>query len=110
VTEYEVEFRSLKNQDITIRKLEEKIDQLQVEAVENVRKSVETAKEEVAKLEGELIAELLERENALQVKIQTLELQLHSERTSYQLSQQNLSKVDDHITNQQTIWDVQRNI
>jgi hypothetical protein len=30
--------------------------------------------------------------------------------TSYQLSQQNLSKVDDHITNQQTIWDVQRNV
>ena len=110
VTEYEVEFRSLKNQDITIRKLEEKIDQLQIEAEESIRQSVETAKEEVAKSEEKRIAELLERENMLQVKIQTLELQLHSERTSYQQSQQNLSKVDDHITNQQTIWDVQRNI
>ena len=110
VTEYEVEFRSLKNQDITIRKLEEKIDQLQIEAEESIRQSVETAKEEVTKSEEKRIAELLERENMLQVKIQTLELQLHSERTSYQQSQQNLSKVDDHITNQQTIWDVQRNI
>ena len=110
VTEYEVEFRSLKNQDITIRKLEEKIDQLQLEAEESIRTAVETAKEEVAQAEAQQMAELLERENMLQVKIQTLELQLHSERTSYQLSQQNLSKVDDHMSNQQTIWDVQRNI
>lgn len=110
VTEYEVEFRSLKNQDITIRKLEEKIDQLQLEAEESIRTAVQAAKEEIVQAEAQQVAELLERENMLQVKIQTLELQLHSERTSYQLSQQNLSKVDDHMSNQQTIWDVQRNI
>jgi homeobox protein cut-like len=110
VTEYEIEFRSLKNQDITIRKLEEKIIELQNANEENVRVAIENAKEEIVQTEGKRITELLERETILQAKVQTLELQLRSERAGREISQNNLLRVDDRVTNQEAVWEVQRNI
>jgi myosin heavy subunit len=110
VAEYEVEFRSLKNQDITIRKLEEKIKELQIAGEESIRASIEQAKQEIAYNEGRRLTEALERESALIAKVQTLELQLKSERVGREMTQNNLLIADDRVSNQEAVWEVQKNI
>jgi uncharacterized protein YukE len=110
VAEYEIEFRSLKNQDITIRKLEEKIMELQIEGEENIRISIESAKQEIALNEGRRLMEAVERETSLIAKVQTLELQLKSERVGREMTQNNLLIADDRVSNQEAVWEVQRNI
>jgi myosin heavy subunit len=110
VAEYEVEFRSLKNQDITIRKLEEKIKELQISGEESIRTSIEQATQEIAYNEGRRLTDALERESALIAKVQTLELQLKSERVGREMTQNNLLIADDRVSNQEAVWEVQKNI
>ena len=52
VAEYEIEFRGLKNQDITIRKLEAKITQLQQDSDQQISESLKKAKEQLNETEG----------------------------------------------------------
>ena len=52
VAEYEVEFRSLKNQDITIRRLEGKIAEMEKSSEEQMQVRLEEARQELAETEG----------------------------------------------------------
>ena len=80
VAEYEVEFRSLKNQDITIRKLEKKIEELQLGGEAEFEAKLESAKQELIETEGRRTTEALEREAAMERKVETLQLQLTVDR------------------------------
>ena len=110
VAEYEVEFRSLKNQDITIRKLEDKIFELQTAGAESIRNSIEQARQELALTEGRRATEALEREAAMEAKVQTLELQLRSERAGREATQNDMLTADDMVSNKEAAWEAQRQI
>jgi homeobox protein cut-like len=110
VAEYEVEFRSLKNQDITIRKLEEKILELQTAGAESIENSIAKAREELAMTEGRRAAEALEREAALEAKLQTLELQLRSERAGREATENVMLQADEGLCRREAAWDAQRQI
>jgi homeobox protein cut-like len=110
VAEYEVEFRTLKNQDITIRKLEEKIVELQTEGAETLQKSVEKAREEFALNEGRRVAEALEREASMEVKVRSLELQLKAERGSREATENVILQDSEGLSRREAAWEVQRQI
>jgi homeobox protein cut-like len=110
VAEYEVEFRSLKNQDITIRKLEDKIYELQTVGAESIRNSIEQARQELALTEGRRATEALEREAAMEAKMQTLELQLRSERAGREATQNDMLVADDMVSSKEAAWEAQRQI
>jgi homeobox protein cut-like len=110
VAEYEVEFRTLKNQDITIRKLEEKIVELQTEGAETLQKSVEKAREEFALNEGRRVAEALEREASMEAKVRSLELQLKAERGSREATENVILQDSEGLSRREAAWEVQRQI
>jgi homeobox protein cut-like len=110
VAEYEVEFRSLKNQDIKIRKLEARIAELQTVGEEHLKEQLEKGKEELAETEGRRTAEALEREAAMERKVQTLELQLKAERAGREASHDHLLEADEGVSRREAAWDAQRQI
>jgi homeobox protein cut-like len=110
VAEYEVEFRSLKNQDITIRKLEAKIAELEDGAQESLVKELEKAKAELAETEGRRAAEALEREAAMERRAETLELQLKAERAGREATQTHLLEADEGAGEREAAWEAQRKI
>ena len=110
VTEYEVEFRSLKNQDITIRKLEAKIAELEEKAQESLTQELEKAHAELAETEGRRAAEALEREAAMERRVQTLELQLQAERAGREATQSHLLEADEGAGEREAAWEAQRRI
>lgn len=110
VSEYEVEFRSLKNQDITIRKLEARIAELQMEGEEKLNDQLEKAKEELAETEGRRASEALEREAAMERKVQTLELQLKAEKAGAEATQAHLLDADEGVSQREAAWDAQKRI
>lgn len=110
VSEYEVEFRSLKNQDITIRKLEEKIFELQTAGAESIRNSIEQARQELALTEGRRAMEALEREASMEIKVQSLELQLRLERAGREATQHDMLAADDIVSSKEAAWESQRQI
>jgi homeobox protein cut-like len=110
VAEYEVEFRSLKNQDITIRKLEAKIVELQTSAQDAMAAQLELARQELAETEGRRAAEALEREAATERKAQTLELQLRAERAGREATQAHLLQADEGAGQREAAWEAQRRI
>jgi homeobox protein cut-like len=110
VAEYEVEFRSLKNQDITIRKLEEKIYELQTAGEESLRHAIDEARQELALTEGRRARDVLEREAQMEAKVQTLELQLRSERAGREASQNDMLTADDMVSSKEAAWEAQRQI
>lgn len=110
VAEYEAEFRTLKNQDITIRKLEEKIVELQTEGAEALQKSVEKAREEFALNEGRLVAEALEREASMEAKVRSLEIQLKAERGSREATENVILQDSEGLSRREAAWEVQRQI
>jgi homeobox protein cut-like len=110
VAEYEVEFRSLKNQDITIRKLEAKILDLQTSAQESLSSQLEQAKQELAETEGRRAAEALEREAAMERKVQTLELQLRAERAGREATHAHLLQADEGVSQREAAWEAQKRI
>ena len=71
VAEYEVEFRSLKNQDITIRKLESKIADLQRANAEETQKRLEAARQE---LEADPNVQTMKNMFGAEIKTETIEL------------------------------------
>jgi homeobox protein cut-like len=110
VAEYEVEFRSLKNQDITIRKLEARIDELQTVGEEKLQQELYKAKEELQETEGRRAAEALEREAAMERQVQTLELQLKAERAGREATQDHLLEADEGESQREAAWEAQRRI
>lgn len=110
VAEYEVEFRSLKNQDITIRKLEARIGELQKAGEEQLQEQLEKAKEELAETEGRRATEALEREAAMERKVQTLELQLKAERAGREATQAHMLEADEGLSQREAAWEAQRRI
>ncbi|KAL7489770.1 hypothetical protein ACHAW6_015480 [Cyclotella cf. meneghiniana] len=110
VAEYEVEFRGLKNQDITIRKLETKIAELEEKKEEEIQKELKKAQEELAESEGRRATEALEREAATARKLQSLELQLRAERAGREAAGTQLLKAEDGLGEREAAWEAQRQI
>lgn len=110
VAEYEVEFRSLKNQDITIRKLEAKIMELQQGGEEEFQSKLEKAKQELAETEGRRTAEALEREAAMERRVQSLELQLKAEMAGRCATQAHLLEANEGAGEREAVWEAQRRI
>ena len=110
VAEYEVEFKSLKNQDITIRKLEAKIAELEDGAKEELAKELERAQQDLAETEGRRAAEALEREAAMERRVQTLELQLKAERAGREATQAHLLEADEGAGEREAAFEAQRKI
>lgn len=110
VAEYEVEFRSLKNQDITIRKLENRIMELQQGGKEEFDTKLEQAKQELAETEGRRTAEALEREAAMERKVQSLELQLKAEMAGRAATQAHLLEASEGAGEREAAWEAQRSI
>lgn len=110
VAEYEVEFRSLKNQDITIRKLEARILELQTGGEEEFQLKLEKAREELAETEGRRTAEALEREAAMERKVQTLELQLKAEMAGRAATQAHMLEASEGVGEREAAWEAQRRI
>jgi homeobox protein cut-like len=110
VAEYEVEFRSLKNQDITIRKLESRIIELQQGGEEEFKIKLEDAKQELAETEGRRTAEALEREAAMERKVETLALQLKAEKAGSAATNTHLLEASEGDYEREAAWDAQRRI
>ena len=110
VAEYEVEFRSLKNQDITIRKLEAKITELQTAGEEELKKQLEKVQQDLAETEGRRAAEALEREAAMERKVQSLELELKAERAGREATHAHLLQADEGAGEREAAWEAQRRI
>ncbi|KAL3788778.1 hypothetical protein ACHAWO_008588 [Cyclotella atomus] len=110
VAEYEVEFRGLKNQDITIRKLEAKIAALEENKEEEIQKELKKAQEELAESEGRRATEALEREAATARKLQSVELQLRAERAGREAAGTQLLKAEDGQGEREAAWEAQRQI
>lgn len=110
VAEYEVEFRGLKNQDITIRKLEKKIEDMQKSNEEELEKQLKKAQEDLAETEGRRAAEALEREAALERKLQSVELELRAERAGRDAAQATLLEADEGASAREAAWEAQRQI
>ena len=110
VAEYEVEFRSLKNQDITIRKLESRIVELQEAGEEELKEQLEKAKQELAETEGRRATEALEREAAMERRVQTLELQLKAELAGKAATQAHLLEANEGAGEREAAWEAQRKI
>lgn len=110
VAEYEVEFRSLKNQDITIRKLEGRIVELQAEADEQLQEQLAKAREELIETEGRRAAEALEREASMARRVQKLELELKAERAGREATQAHLLDADEGVSQREAAWEAQRQI
>lgn len=110
VAEYEVEFRSLKNQDITIRKLEAKILELEQGGEDQLNDQLEKAKQELAETEGRRTAEALEREASMERRVQTLELQLKAEMAGRVATQAHLFEASEGAGEREAAWEAQREI
>ncbi len=110
VAEYEVEFKSLKNQDITIRKLETKIEQLEHDREQELQTELAKAREELAEVEGRRATEALEREALTSRKVQSLELQLRAERAGREASASQLLAAEDGLGEHEAAWEAQKQI
>jgi homeobox protein cut-like len=110
VAEYEVEFRSLKNQDITIRKLEKRIEELQAAGEEELNDQLEKAKQDLQETEGRRATEALEREAAMERRVQTLELQLKAAEAGRVATQTHLFEADEGAGEREAVWEAQRRI
>jgi len=110
VAEYEVEFRSLKNQDITIRKLEKRIEELQQGGEAEFEAKLESAKQELAETEGRRTTEALEREAAMERKVETLQLQLKAEAAGRAATNTHMLEASEGVGEREAVWDAQRRI
>ena len=110
VAEYEVEFRSLKNQDITIRKLEKRIEELQQGGEAEFEAKLEAAKQELIETEGRRTTEALEREAAMERKVETLQLQLKAEAAGRAATNTHMLEASEGVGEREAAWDAQRRI
>lgn len=110
VAEYEVEFKNLKNQDITIKKLNAKIEDLIANQEEELQRELKKAQEHLAQTEGRRATEALEREAAMARKLDSLELELRAERAGIEATQASLLEADEGMNEREAAWEAQRQI
>jgi len=110
VTEYELEFKTLKNQDITIKKLNTKIETLVENQEEELQRELQTAQEHLAQTEGRRATEALGREATLERKLASLELELRAERAGREATQNHLLQADEGLGECEAAWEAQRQI
>jgi homeobox protein cut-like len=110
VAEYEVEFRSLKNQDITIRKLENRIEEMQSGGQTEFEAKLEAVKQELTETEGRRTTEALEREAAMERKVETLQLQLKAEAAGRAATNTHMLEASEGVGEREAAWDAQRRI
>jgi len=110
VTEYELEFKTLKNQDITIKKLNAKIEDLVANQEDELQLELKKAQEHLAQTEGRRATEALEREAAMGRKLASLELELKAERAGSDATQASLLEADEGANQREAAWEAQRQI
>lgn len=110
VTQYEIETKNLKDQSVTVRKLEAKIAEMQESAVLDMQEELEKARQELAETEGRRATEALEREAAMERKVENLELQLKAERAGRAAAQSHLLDADEGAGEREAAWEAQRRI
>lgn len=105
-----MEFRSLKNQDITIRKLENKLLELERTGEEETQSRLEQARQELVESEGRRAAEALEREATAERRVAKLEIELRAERAGREATQTTLLEADEGAHAREADWEAQRQI
>lgn len=110
VAEYEVEFKTLKNQDITIKKLNVKIEDLIENQEEELQMELKNAQEHLAQTEGRRATEALEREAVMERKLASLDLELRAERAGSEATQTSLLEADEGLNEREAVWEAQRQI
>ena len=110
VTQYEIETKNLKDQSVTVRKLEAKIAEISENAELNMQDELEKARQELAETEGRRASEALEREAAMERKVENLELQLKAERAGRTAAQSHLLDADEGAGEREAAWEAQRRI
>lgn len=110
VIQYEMELRTLKNQDITVRKLEAKIEELQTTGAEILNSSIEQVKNELSNEYEIRINELYEQIKYNEIQIQNLQYQLNIEKTGNSTFQNLLLQNNDAAQNLETTFNIQKNI
>mmetsp|Transcript_29715 Transcript_29715/g.34482 ORF Transcript_29715/g.34482 Transcript_29715/m.34482 type:complete len:658 (+) Transcript_29715:284-2257(+) len=110
VAEYEVEFKTLKNQDITIKKLNTKIEDLITNQEFELQNELKKAQQHLAETEGRRATAALEREASTARKLASIELQLKAERAGSQVVQSHLLENDNQQNEREIVWDTQRQI
>lgn len=110
VTQYEIETKNLKDQSVTVRKLETKIAELNEGAELDMQDKIEKARQELAETEGRRASEALEREAAMERRVENLELQLRAERAGREAAQTYLLDADEGAGEREAAWEAQRRI
>ena len=110
VTQYEIETKNLKDQSVTVRKLEAKIQELNEGAELNMQDQLEKARQELAETEGRRASEALEREAAMERKVENLELQLKAERAGREAAHTFMLDADEGAGEREAAWEAQRRI
>ena len=110
VTQYEIETKNLKDQSVTVRKLEAKIQELNESAELNMQDQLEKARQELAETEGRRASEALEREAAMERKVENLELQLKAERAGREAAHTFMLDADEGAGEREAAWEAQRRI
>mmetsp|Transcript_19532 Transcript_19532/g.25303 ORF Transcript_19532/g.25303 Transcript_19532/m.25303 type:complete len:749 (+) Transcript_19532:215-2461(+) len=108
--EFEVEFKSLKNQEITIRHLEEQIETLKLEKNDSINSEVKKAQEDLIESEGQKLIEVLERCSELTIALESAQLELKAERAGKRTTQVNLLQAEEGTAELEAAWDAQRQI
>lgn len=110
IVQYEIETKNLRNQDVTVRKLEARIAELQENAELEFQEKLEKAREELAETEGRRAEEALEREAAMGRQVENLQLQLKAERAGHEAAQSHLLDADEGAGEREAAWEAQRRI
>jgi homeobox protein cut-like len=110
VAEYEVEFRGLQNQDITIRKLEAKIEEMQESNEQMLQEQLSKVEDEITEKATARVADALEREAAMERRVQALEMDLRAERAGRVATQTKLFENDEGLGQREAAWEAQRAI
>jgi len=110
VAEYEVEFRGLQNQDITIRKLEAKIEEMQESNEQMLQEQLSKVEDEITEKATARVADALEREAAMERRVQALEMDLRAERAGRVATKTKLFKNVEGLGLREAAWEAQRAI
>ena len=100
----------MKNQDITIRKLENKLLELERTGEEETQSRLEQARQELVESEGRRAAEALEREATAERRVAKLEIELRAERAGREATQTTLLEADEGAHAREADWEAQRQI
>jgi homeobox protein cut-like len=114
VAEYEEELANVKDQSVTIRKLQEKIYQLENDSVSShdatVTKAVNAARAEAEDEADGKLRDAEERESALQAKVEMLTLELKTERAGVTAMSSRLIDESSHVDKQVAVHEAKAKV